>query len=108
MSRRRERLACKDAEPLPALARDAMASGRAELMADFLEDAPRACRHWNRASIPQLLRTLAMKVPVRPRAGRRRAIAILGKRRPARSTSIFPKPKSGWTSAGTFCASRRP
>ena len=28
--------------------------------------------------------------------------------RPARSTSIFPKPKSGWMNAGTFCASRRP
>jgi ATP-dependent helicase/nuclease subunit B len=71
-----ERLACKADQPCP-LWRDADGEAAAQMMADFLESAtglPPLEPH----AYPQLLRILMMKVPVRPRAGRRRAIAILG------------------------------
>ncbi len=71
-----ERLACREPQSCP-LWRDVDGEAAQELMRDFLGSAqglpPIAPRFY-----PALLRTLAMKVPVRPRAPRRRAIAILG------------------------------
>ena len=72
-----ERLACKEnGEPCP-LWRGLDGEAAATLIAEF-RDSARDLPGIAPRFYPALLRGLAMKVPVRPRPGRNRAIAILG------------------------------
>jgi ATP-dependent helicase/nuclease subunit B len=68
---------CEGRRGSSSMWQDADGEAAATLIADFRDSAqglPGIAPHF----YPALLRTLAMKVPVRPRGGRRRAIAILG------------------------------
>ena len=71
-----ERLACKDGDECP-LWRGPDGEAAANLIAEF-RDSARDLPDIAPGFFPALLRALAMAVPVRPRPGRGRAIAILG------------------------------